>query len=56
MNTGMKIAVVCACGALVWGLSYYGSIYPAYALVTSSFATGITALSSLLAGWPPKET
>ena len=55
MKTPYKIAVVCIAGACVWGLSYASSIWPVYALVCSSFATGITALSSIIAGWPPKE-
>ena len=55
MNKWQKMIVVVISGGLVWGLSYAGSIWPAYGLVTASFATGITALSSMLAGWPPKE-
>ena len=55
MKTWMKITVVCIAGAAVWGLSYTSSLYPTFALVCSSFATGITALSSIIAGWPPKE-
>ena len=54
MKTPYKIVVVCIAGACVWGLSYASSIWPVYALVCSSFATGITALSSIIAGWPPK--
>ena len=55
MNKIQKIIVVVIAGGCVWGLSYCGSIWPEYGLVTASFATGITALSSMLAGWPPKE-
>ena len=55
MKTWIKILVVCIAGALVWGLSYASSIYPVFALVCSSFATGITALSSIVAGWPPNK-
>ena len=56
MNKWQKIIVVCISGAAVWGLSYCSSIWPEYGLVTASFATGITALSSMLAGWPPKTS
>jgi hypothetical protein len=52
MKTWQKITVVCVCGAVVWGLSYTSSLFPAYALVCSSFATGFTALSSIITGWP----
>ena len=55
MKTWIKILVVCIAGALVWGLPYASSIYPVFALVCSSFATGITALSSIVAGWPPNK-
>jgi hypothetical protein len=54
MNKIQKILIVVVAGGLVWGLSYASSIYPDYALVCSSFATGITALSSMLVGWPPR--
>ena len=54
MNKVQKIVVVCVCGAAVWGLSYCSSIFPTYALVTSSFCTGIIALCGILTGYPPK--
>lgn len=50
-----KVAVVIVCGGSVWGLSYAGSLYPSYALVTSSFCTGITALCGIITGYPPRE-
>ena len=54
MSTLKKILIVVACGGCVWGLSYCGSIWPAYALVTSSFSAGITALCGILTGFTPK--
>jgi len=56
MKLWIKVAVVCTCGAIVWGLSYSSSLFPAYALVCSSFATGFTALCSIVTGFPaPKD-
>lgn len=55
MKLWHKVAIVCICGGTVWGLSYASSIFPAYALVCSSFATGVTALSSIITGFPAKE-
>ena len=56
MNQIQKIVVVCVCGAAVWGMSYASSVWPNYALVTSSFCTGITALCAILTGYPPKDS
>lgn len=55
MKLWQKVTVVCICGALVWGLSYAGSIWTAYAFAFSSFATGITALCSIITGYPTRE-
>lgn len=54
MNKIQKMAVVVVCGGLVWGLAYAGSVWPNYAMITASFATGVTGLCSMIAGWPPK--
>lgn len=51
MKTWVKILVVVGCGGLVWGFSYCGSIWPAYALVTSSFGAGVTALCGIVTGF-----
>lgn len=57
MKTYQKILVVCIGGALVWGLSYCGTIWSAYALVFSSFSAGVTALVGILTGFSgPKTT
>lgn len=55
MKLWHKVTVVCICGAAVWGLSYTSSLFPTYALVCSSFATGVTALCSIITGFPAKE-
>jgi hypothetical protein len=54
MNKIQKLAVVVVCGGLVWGLAYAGSVWPDYAMITASFATGVTGLCSMIAGWPAK--
>jgi hypothetical protein len=51
MKTWKKILIVVASGGLVWGLSYAGTVWSAYALVFSSFAAGITALCGILTGF-----
>ena len=51
MKTGQKIMVVCISGAAVWGLSYCGSLWPAYSLVFASFSAGMTALCGILTGF-----
>jgi len=51
MKVWQKIMVVCIGGALVWGLSYCGTLWTTYALVFSSFAAGITALVGILTGF-----
>ena len=55
MKLWQKVIVVVLCGGAVWGLSYCGSIWTPYALVTSSFSAGITALCGILTGFPPKQ-
>lgn len=55
MKMWQKILTVCISGALVWGLSFASSIWSAYAIVFASFATGITALCSIVTGYPPKQ-
>jgi len=55
MKTWQKVVVVCVCGAAVWGLSYASSLFTDYALVCSSFATGVTALCSIITGFPARE-
>lgn len=55
MKLWQKITIVCLCGAGVWGLSFSSSLFPAYALVCSSFATGLTALCSIATGYPAKD-
>lgn len=54
MKTWHKLIVVCVCGAAVWGLSYSGSVWPDFGMVCASFATGVTGLCSIIAGWPAK--
>lgn len=51
MKTYQKLLIVVACGGTVWGLSFCGSQWPAYSLVTSSFAAGVAALCGILTGF-----
>jgi len=51
MKVYQKVLIVMGCGAAVWGLAYCGSVWSQYALVTSSFAAGITALCGILTGF-----
>jgi len=52
MKTWHKVVIVVLCGGLVWGLSYASSLFPAYAMVTSTFSAGFTALCGMLTGYP----
>jgi len=56
MKIWQKILIVVVCGGVVWGLSYCGTIWSAYALVFSSFAAGVTALCGILTGFTPTKT
>lgn len=51
MKTWQKLLIVIGCGGAVWGLSFAGAQWPNYALVTSSFAAGISALCGILTGF-----
>jgi hypothetical protein len=51
MKTWQKILVVCVSGALVWGLSYAGTVWTTYAMVFSSFSAGVTALCGIVTGF-----
>lgn len=51
MKTWKKLIVIVVSGGLVWGLSYCGTVWSAYALVFSSFSAGITALCGILTGF-----
>ena len=55
MKTYQKVLIVVICGGAVWGLGYAGSIFPAYAMVTSSFAAGLTGLCGMLTGYPSND-
>lgn len=52
MKTWHKVIIVVGCGGLVWGLSYMSSLFPQYAMVTSTFSAGFTALCGMLTGYP----
>lgn len=56
MKTWVKVLIVCASGAAVWGFSYVGTLYPNYALVTSSFASGVAAGCAILTGFNGSKT
>ena len=51
MKTWVKIVIVCACGAAVWGLSYCASLWTDYSLVLASFSAGMSALCGILTGF-----
>lgn len=51
MKTWQKILIVCASGALVWGLSFAGTVWTQFAMVFSSFAAGVSALCAILTGF-----
>lgn len=55
MRKWHKIVIVVISGGAVWGLTYGASMFPEYSFVVASFATGITALSSMLTGFPAKD-
>jgi hypothetical protein len=55
MKTWHKAVIVVVCGGLAWGLAYMSSMFPEYALVTSSFSAGITGLCGILTGFPKSE-
>jgi hypothetical protein len=51
MKTGVKIAVVTGSGALVWGLSYCGTLFTTYALVFSSVAAAVASACAIATGF-----
>ncbi|MCK9326256.1 MAG: hypothetical protein M0P69_12260 [Bacteroidales bacterium] len=51
MKTWVKIVIVCACGAAVWGLAYGASLLPDYNMVFASFAAGISGICSVITGF-----
>lgn len=51
MKTWQKIVIVGISGAIVWTLSYCGSLWTDYSLVFASFSAGITALCGILTGF-----
>jgi len=51
MKTWQKILIVCVSGALVWGLSFCGTVWPTLAMVFSSFAAGVASLCAILTGF-----
>jgi len=54
MKTWQKLLIVCASGAIVWGLSYLSSIKPDMAMVLSTVNTAVVAICSWATGYPAK--
>lgn len=55
MKLWIKILIVCASGAAVWGLSYLSSIKPEMAMMLASINTSVVAVCSFVTGYPSKK-
>jgi len=55
MKLWVKILIVCASGASVWGLSFLASIKPDMSMVLASVNTAIVAVCSYCTGYPGSE-
>jgi hypothetical protein len=51
MKTWKKILIVAVSGALVWGLSFCGTIWTAYAIVFSSIAAAVSSACAIATGF-----
>lgn len=54
MKLWTKILIVCAGGAISWGLAYCSSIWPTWAVVLASVSSASTAAVGIVVGWSPK--
>lgn len=55
MKNGIKIAIVCVCGALVWGLGFCGTIWTNLAQALNLFSAGVAMLCAGIVGWTPNK-
>lgn len=55
MKTWIKLIIVCASGAIVWGLSFVISIHPEMAMMLASVNTAVVAVCSFFTGYPGKD-
>ncbi len=56
MKTWVKIIIVCASGAIVWGLSFLSSLKPEMAMMLASINVAVVAVCSFFTGYPAKTT
>jgi hypothetical protein len=58
MKNWLKILIVCVSGALVWGLSFIGTLESMqnYAMAISLFCGATAALCATITGFAPKST
>lgn len=54
MKTWQKLLIVCASGAVVWGLSYLSSVKPEMAMMFASINAAVVGVSAFFTGYSGK--